>query len=146
MAGDDPRVSLFESIRQSTEEGADFWSARDLAKVLGYTEWRNFTQAIKRAIEACENSDYAASDHFVDTNKMIAVGKGGQRNLKDVHLSRYACYLVIQNADPEKEIVALGQTYLAVQTRRQEMADQLAALSEAMGIPCAPWIPPLQYG
>lgn len=80
---------------------------------------------------ACENSGYAPSDHFVDTNKMIATGKGAQRSVPDVHLSRYACYLVVQNADPSKEIVALGLTYFDVQPRRQEMADELAGLTDA---------------
>ena len=131
MAGE-PRVSPFETIRETDEEGNEHWSARDLAKVLGYTEWRNFTRAIKKAMEACENSGHATSDHFVAVNKMVTLGSGAERKVQDFHLSRYVCYLVIQNADPEKEIVALGQTYFAVQTRRAEaeMADELTGLTE----------------
>ena len=115
-------ISPFERIRQ-VEEEREFWSARDLADVLGYTQWRNFEQAISRAIRACRTSGQDPADHFADLSKMITIGKGGQRRVKDYQLSRYACYLIIQNADPEKEIVALGQTYFAVQTRRQEVAD-----------------------
>ncbi len=124
-------ISPFERIRQLDGE-REFWSARDLADVLGYTQWRNFEQAISRAIRACRNSGQDAVDHFADVSKMITIGKGGQRSVKDYELSRYACYLIIQNADPEKEIVALGQTYFAVQTRRQEVAEAeiLAGLSE----------------
>jgi len=115
-------ISPFERIRQ-VEEEREFWSARDLADVLGYTQWRNFEQAVSRAIRACRTSGQDPADHFADLSKMITIGKGGQRRVKDYQLSRYACYLIIQNADPEKEIVALGQTYFAVQTRRQEVAD-----------------------
>jgi DNA-damage-inducible protein D len=124
-------ISPFERIRQLDDE-REFWSARDLAEVLGYTQWRNFEQAINRAIRACRNSGQDAADHFAEVSKMITIGKGGQRRVKDYELSRYACYLIIQNADPEKEIVALGQTYFAVQTRRQEVAEAeiLAGLSE----------------
>ena len=124
-------ISPFERIRQ-VEGDHEFWSARDLADVLGYTQWRNFEQAISRAIRACRTSGQAPADHFAEVSKLITIGKGGQRRVKDYQLSRYACYLIIQNADPEKEIVALGQTYFAVQTRRQEVAEAeiLAGLSE----------------
>jgi DNA-damage-inducible protein D len=124
-------ISPFERIRQADGEH-EFWSARDLADVLGYTQWRNFEQAVSRAIRACRTSGQDPADHFAETSKMITIGKGGQRRVKDYQLSRYACYVIIQNADPEKEIVALGQTYFAVQTRRQEVADAdvLAGLSE----------------
>jgi DNA-damage-inducible protein D len=115
-------MSPFERIRQE-EAGQEYWSARDLSDVLNYTEWRNFEQAIQRAIRSCRNSGQDPADHFVDVNKMVLLGSGAKRKLKDYHLSRYACYLIIQNADPDKEIVALGQTYFAVQTRRQEVAD-----------------------
>lgn len=121
----------FEAIRQEDEAGNEFWSARDLAKVLDYGEFRFFKNVIKKAETACENSGQVVADHIVQTHGMIATGKGARRRVEDYHLSRYACYLVIQNADPEKEIVALGQTYFAVQTRRQEEADELAGLTEA---------------
>lgn len=130
MSGELPG-SVFERIRQTSENGGEYWSARDLAEILDYASWQRFTSVIERAMQACENSGYAASDHFIRTVKLIAAGKGAQRQIKDFHLSRYACYLVVQNADPSKEIVALGQTYFAVQTRRQEMADELAELTDA---------------
>ena len=125
-----PHTSPFEAIREEAEDGSEYWSARDLSKILGYTEWRNFTTAIEKAKEACENSGQAVSDHFVEANKLIEAAKGARRKIDDYHLSRYGCYLLIQNADPSKPIVALGQTYFAVQTRRQELADELAALPE----------------
>ncbi len=120
----------FEGIRQEDEAGNEFWSARDLYQVLGYTNWRNFKTAIDKAKIACANSGQAPEDHFDAAIKMIQTGKGATRKIEDLYLSRYACYLVIQNADPTKEIVALGQTYFAVQTRRQEEADELAGLTE----------------
>ena len=124
-------ASPFESIRRTDEDGNEYWSARDLSKVLGYTEWRNFKSAIEKAQIACANSNQEISDHFVEANKLIESGKGARRQVEDVLLSRYACYLIVQNADPSKEIVALGQTYFAVQTRRAEMAvDALAGLTE----------------
>ncbi len=117
-------------LREEAEDGSEYWSARDLSKILGYTEWRNFTTAIEKAKEACQNSGQAVSDHFVEANKLIEAGKRARRKIEDYHLSRYACYLLIQNSDPSKPIVALGQSYFAVQTRRQELADELAALPE----------------
>jgi DNA-damage-inducible protein D len=127
---DAPHISPFEVIRRVSEEGNEYWSARDLAKILGYKEWRNFTTAIEKAKEACTSSGQGVSDHFVEVNKMVQLGSGARRKTEDYHLSRYACYLIVQNADPSKPIVALGQTYFAVQTRRQELADELAALPE----------------
>lgn len=123
-------TSLFSRIRLETEEGFEYWSARDLAKALGYEDYRNFLKVVAKARTACENSGQKVDDHFVDTTDMIAIGKGGRRRVADVHLSRYACYLIVQNADPGKEVVALGQTYFAVQTRRQEESDDLAGLTE----------------
>ena len=123
-------ISPFEQIRQMTEDRNEFWSARDLMVILGYAKWQRFREAIQRAIIACQKSGQATADHFTGTGKMVRVGSGARRNIEDFHLSRYACYLIIQNADPEKEIVALGQTYFAVQTRRQEYADAGRALED----------------
>lgn len=123
--------SLFEQIRGESEDGIEFWSARDLAEVLGYkTNYRNFKNAIAKAKVACETSGQPVADHFANTRKMVVIGSGAHREVDDVHLSRYACYLVVQNADPSKEVVALGQTYFAVQTRRQEETDELPDLTE----------------
>jgi len=117
-------ASPFEAIRRVNEAGHEFWSSRDFAKILGYADYRNFEQVIEKARTACFNSGYRVDDHFVELTEMIEIGKGGQRGVKTVLLSRYACYLAIQNADPSKDIVALGQTYFAVQTRRQELSEQ----------------------
>lgn len=116
----------FESLKQHTEEGHEFWSARDLALTLEYRDWRNFQKVIRKAIQSCEGSGQPASDHFVGATKMVSLGSGSQRELDDIQLSRYACYLVVQNGDPTKPVIAAGQTYFAVQTRRQELADDQA--------------------
>jgi len=118
--------NTFERIKRVNESGAEFWSSRDFAQVLGYTDYRNFEAVVEKARTACSNSGQRVEDHLVEINEMIEIGKGGQRSVKTVMLSRYAGYLVIQNADPTKAIVALGQTYFAVQTRRQELADDKA--------------------
>ena len=118
-----PHVSPFEAIRKMDEDGNEFWSSRDFAKTLAYSDYTNMAKVIDRAKVACFNSGQPLEDHFRDVTEMIEIGKGGKRGFKTVQLSRYACYLVIQNADPAKDIVALGQTYFAVQTRRQELAD-----------------------
>lgn len=120
-------ANTFERIKRVNATGADFWSARELARVLEYREFRNLSAAIAKAREACTQSGHAVSDHFVLINEMVGIGSGAQRELEDWALSRYACYLVIQNADPGKPLVALGQSYFAVQTRRQEIADEAAA-------------------
>ena len=117
----------FESLRQE-ENGCESWSARKLSKVLEYSEYRNFLNVIEKAKEACVNSRHDIVDHFVDVTDMIDIGKGGQRRAADVRLSRYACYLVVQNGDPAKPVIANGQTYFAIQTRRQELADNQAFL------------------
>ena len=118
--------NAFEQIKRVQPSGAEYWSSRDFARVLGYTDYRNFEAVIQKAKAACFNSGQRIEDHFVEINEMIEIGKGGQHPVKTVMLSRYAGYLVIQNADPAKEIVALGQSYFAVQTRRQELADDKA--------------------
>ncbi len=117
-------VSPFERIRKVNEAGNEYWESRDLARVLEYTQYRNFEAVIEKAKLACFNSGHRIEDHFADVSKMIKIGKGGRREIQVGLLSRYACYLVIQNADPNKEIVAQGQTYFAIQTRRQELADE----------------------
>jgi len=114
----------FELIRRTNPVGNEYWSSRDFAQVLGYADYRNFEAVIERARAACLNSGIRVTDHFVGVTEMIRIGRGGLRPIKTVMMSRYACYLVIQNADPAKAIVALGQTYFAVQTRRQELSDQ----------------------
>lgn len=124
-----PSVSLFERIRQVDEDGLEFWSARDLMPILEYTKWQNFKTVLIKAQIACENSGNDPTDHFTGASKMVALGSDAKREVEDMHLSRYACYLIVQNADPSKEVVALGQTYFAVQTRRQEISDA-AALAE----------------
>ena len=125
-----PHTSPFDAIRKVDEQSREYWSARDMAKLLGYTQYNKFTGAIKKAEKACEESGQAISDHFTHTGEMVEIGSGAKRKFDTVYLSRYACYLIVQNADPAKPIVALGQTYFAVQTRRQELTDQLAQLPE----------------
>lgn len=117
-------MSPFERIRRTNAAGMEFWSSRDFAQVLGYADYRNFEQVVQKARTACFNSGQRIEDHFVEITEMIQIGKGGQRGVATTLLSRYACYLIVQNADPAKEIVALGQTYFAIQTRRQELTDQ----------------------
>jgi len=117
-------ISPFERIKRMNEAEMEFWSSRDFSEILGYGDYRNFEGVIEKAKMACFNSGHRIEDHFVDVTDMIEIGKGGQRPVKTVLLSRYACYLVIQNADPKKEIVAHGQTYFAIQTRRQELTDE----------------------
>ncbi len=121
-----PASNTFERIKRVNSDGAEFWSARELARVLEYTDFRNFIAVIAKAREACANSGHAVADHFVDITEMVGIGSGAHRAVEDWAPSRYACYLVIQNADPGKPLVALGQTYFAVQARRQELADDRA--------------------
>ena len=116
----------FERIKRVHQAGVEFWSARDLARVLEYLNFRNFQPVIEKAREACAKSGYTVADHFAEMRNMVDIGSGAQRPVEDWALSRYACYLVIQNADPSKPLVALGQSYFAIQTRRQEMADDRA--------------------
>ena len=120
----------FEEIKHIDETGVEFWLARELAEVLQYSKWENFHKVVKRAMLACKNSGYTISDHFPDLRKMVKIGSKTKRELIDYRLTRYACYLIVQNGDPRKEIIALGQTYFAIQTRRAEVADYFNQLDE----------------
>jgi DNA-damage-inducible protein D len=124
--------ATFESIKQTDAQGNDFWHARPLARVLDHSEYRHFLPVIERAREACRNSNQPVADHFEDILEMVEIGSGARREVQDVRLSRYACYLIVQNGDPGKPVIANGQTYFAMQTRRQELADDVkfAQLSE----------------
>ena len=114
-------VSLFESIKNIDENGNEYWTSRSLWKILEYTEYRHFLPVIEKAKIACENSGQRIEDHFEDILEMVTIGSGAERQIDSVKLSRYACYLIVQNADPSKKIVAQGQTYFAIQTRIAEV-------------------------
>lgn len=121
--------TLFESIKHINEFGEEFWYARELQIALEYKEWRNFNKVIDKAKIACESSENNVSTHFVDVNKIVEAG-ATHKDIGDIELSRYACYLIVQNADPRKKVIALGQTYFAVKTRQQELIENYESLSE----------------
>jgi len=119
----------FEDIKRIRTDGTEFWSARELAPALEYTKWENFQNVIKRAMIACENSGHSVEDDFPEVRKIVDAGITS-KPVKDYELTRYACYLIVQNGDPRKEVIALGQTYFAIQTYRQEVADHFNELDE----------------
>lgn len=120
----------FESIKHVNEYGEEYWLARELQLVLEYAQWRRFSDAIERAKLACKNSGFAVEDHFADVGKMVDIGSGAERQIDDVMFSRYACYLIVMNGDPRKEVIAIGQSYFAVKTRQQELIDNYEQMSE----------------
>lgn len=121
---------LFDDIKHTDENGNEFWLARELQEILQYTQWRNFQKVISTAQIACKISQQTVSDHFAEVSKMITLAKGAKRKVIDYRLTRYACYLIVMNGDPRKEVIALGQTYFAVKTRQQELAELYDRLSE----------------
>jgi DNA-damage-inducible protein D len=125
------RVSPFEAIRHTTAEGDEYWSARELAPVLDYSRWQRFWPVIEKAMTACVNSGQSLDDHFTRVGNMVQLGSGAERAIDDWLLSRYACYLIVQNGDPEKPVIAAGQTYFAVRTRQAELSEDMAGLPEA---------------
>ncbi|WP_343274471.1 DNA damage-inducible protein D [Ligaoa zhengdingensis] len=122
--------NVFESIRHISQYQVEYWSARELYKVLEYTEYGKFKPVIQKAMEACANSGIEVFNHFAQVSEMINIANGAKRKVENYHLSRYACYLIVQNADPSKEVVATGQTYFAIQTRKQELAEEFDRLNE----------------
>lgn len=117
--------ATFEDIRHIDDQNNEFWLARELATVLNYSQYRHFIPVIERAKEACRNSGQPLENHIEDTLTMVEIGSGAKRQIKNFKLSRYACYLIVQNGDPSKPVIANGQTYFAMQTRRQELVDDV---------------------
>lgn len=132
MGNDIERYSeeIFENIKHVNEYGQEFWYARDLQRVLTYSQWRYFLEVIFKAMDACEVSGNKVDDHFAEVRKLVQIGSGAERKVEDYMLTRYACYLIVMNGDSRKEVIALGQTYFAVKTRQQELIDDYEQLSE----------------
>lgn len=121
---------MFENIKHVDENGTEFWYARELQKALEYTEYGKFLPVIEKAIEACRKTGFDEGNHFAHVSEMVRIGSGAERKMDSYKLSRYACYLIVMNGDPRKEVIALGQTYFAVKTRQKEISDAAAQLSE----------------
>lgn len=120
----------FEGIKHINEDGQEIWYARELQSALEYSQWRYLKEAINRAMIACKNSGFDPEDHFADVRKMVGIGSGAQREVEDYMLSRYACYLIVMNGDPRKEVISVGQTYFAIKTRQQELIDNYEEMTE----------------
>lgn len=124
----------FESLKKLNDHGIEYWSARDMQPCLGYSQWRYFENALKKAVESCKQSGNNPTHHFARARKQIEFGKGATQMVEDYHLSRFACYLIAQNGDPRKPEIAQAQKYFAIQTRRQELSDQMAADIERLDL------------
>lgn len=122
--------TIFENIKNIDENGNEYWSARDLQEALSYAKWDKFSKVIEKAKISCESSGFNIYEHFLQVGKMIDLANGAIREIEDIKLTRYACYLIVQNADARKKVVALGQTYFAIQTRKQELTEEFPRLSE----------------
>ena len=125
-------ASFEELVQRDEETGGEYWLARDLQGLLGYAKWENFVKVIEKAKTACQASGFEPADHFLDVRKMVELGSGATREIEDIALTRYACYLIAQNGDPSKEAIAFAQTYFAVQTRKQELIEQRLAEVERL--------------